>query len=197
MQIDRFVLGELATNCYIVEGVNRRAFVVDPAAKGEQIALFLRERGLTLDAIVLTHAHFDHMGGLRVLAQETGAAVYLHAADEQIVPQMSHGRMTETFTPYGETVTAAGLTLRVLHTPGHSPGSVCLLTENTLFTGDTLFAGTCGRTDLPGGSWDAMQRSMRLLRALPGDLDVLPGHSESSTLASEREYNPYLRGDGV
>ncbi len=195
MQIDRFVLGELGTNCYIVEGKEKHAVVIDPAAKGDQIATFLRERKLTLDAIFLTHAHFDHMGGLKALAEATGAPVYLDTADDPILPQMAHGRMTQTHLPYGDEVTAAGLTFRVLHTPGHSPGSVCLLAEDTLFTGDTLFAGTCGRIDLPGGNWREMRRSMAYLRDLRGNYDVLPGHGDPTTLETERLTNPFLRSE--
>ena len=195
MQIDRFVLGELSTNCYILEGEDKHAVVIDPAAKGDWICTFLRERKLTLDAIFLTHAHFDHMGGLRTLASETGADVYLHEADEAIIPQMTYGRMTDTHLRYGDTVTAAGLKFRVLHTPGHSPGSVCLMTEDKLFTGDTLFEGTCGRIDLPGGNWGDIKKSIALLRDLHGNYDVLPGHGEMTTLETERETNPFFRSE--
>lgn len=194
MKIHTLVLGELDTNCYLVEGDDGHAVVIDPAARGEEIARRLEENGLTLDAVLLTHAHFDHLGGLKELCRLTGAPVYLHAADRAIVDVMSRGRMTEDPLPYPAAVEAAGLVFQVLHTPGHSPGSVCLLAGNVLFSGDTLFAGTCGRTDLPGGSEEEMLRSLRRLASLSENYDVLPGHGPPSTLSWEGKTNPCLRG---
>ena len=194
MKIHTLVLGELDTNCYLVEGRDGHAVVIDPAARGEAVAQWLEENGLTLDAVFLTHAHFDHLGGLKDLCRITGAPAYLHAADRAIVDVMSHGRMTDDPLPYPATVEAAGLTFQILHTPGHSPGSVCLLTEGVLFSGDTLFAGTCGRTDLPGGSPEEMECSLRRLARLTDNCDVLPGHGSPSTLSWELKTNPCLRG---
>ena len=191
MKLTTFPLGALDTNCYILEGENRHAVLIDPAAKGDRLADWLEEQGLTLDAIFLTHVHFDHIGGLKVLTERTGAPAYLHPADLAIRDQMAHGKLTETL-PYPDTLTAAGIPFTVFRTPGHSPGSVCIRAGEFFFTGDTLFAGCCGRTDLPGGSAHEMLASLRLLASLPGDPAVLPGHGEHSTLAHEQQFNPYL-----
>ena len=125
MTLTTFQLGALETNCYILEGENRHAVLVDPAARGEQLADWLAGRGLTLDAVFLTHLHFDHIGGLRALTERTGAPVYLHPADLAIREQMAHGKLTETL-PYPDRLTAAGTEFTFYHTPGHSPGSVCI-----------------------------------------------------------------------
>lgn len=193
MILQTMILGELDANCYLLSGREGHAVVIDPAGQAERIAARLTEQGMALDAIFLTHAHFDHMGGLQRLHAMTGAPVYVHPAEEAIVPTMSRGRMPQEHLPYEDTMTAAGLTFRVLHTPGHSPGSVCLQTEDALFTGDTLFAGCCGRTDLPGGSWEDMARSLRQLLSMEGSYTVYPGHGDPSTLEIEKKANPYLR----
>ena len=191
MTLTTFQLGALETNCYILEGDDRHAVLVDPAARGEQLADWLAGRGLTLDAVFLTHLHFDHIGGLRALTERTGAPVYLHPADLAIREQMAHGKLTETL-PYPDRLTAAGTEFTFYHTPGHSPGSVCIRAGEFFFTGDTLFAECCGRTDLPGGSAREMRDSLRLLASLTGECAVLPGHGESSKLAHEQQFNPYL-----
>ena len=197
IQINTVVLGEMSTNCYCIRGKDGRAVVIDPAARGDRIAAWLEQQGLTLDAIFLTHAHFDHIGGLKLLQEKTGAPVYLKKEDLAIVPVLSYGRMTDDSRDYGETVTAAGLEFKVLHTPGHTPGSVCLLVEKALFSGDTLFAGCCGRTDLAGGDPTEMSRSLKKLYTLEGNYTVYPGHEDPTELDTERRVNPYLREAGV
>ena len=191
MTLHTFALGLLGANCYLLEN-DGHALVIDPSGNPEKLLGFLRERGLTLDAICLTHIHYDHIGALRPLAEATGAPVYLHPADDAIEASMARGLMT-AHLPYGDTLSAAGLTLEVFHTPGHSPGSVCLRLGELLFTGDTLFAGTCGRTDLPGGDWSAMLASLRRISHLSDEATILPGHGSAASLAAERRDNPYLR----
>ena len=147
-----------------------------------------------MDAILLTHGHFDHVGGVRQLAADTDCKVFLHEADLSMPPQMTAGPLyyTDTYAE-GDILNIAGLYFRVLHTPGHTPGSVCLQCENTIFSGDTLVWGSCGRTDLPGGDWSTILKSLKRLAALPGDSDVYPGHGDKTTLAFERMYNPYMK----
>ena len=147
-----------------------------------------------MEAILLTHGHFDHVGAVKELAAETQCQVYICTEELSMPPMLTAGQLyyTNTYTE-GSRITLAGLDITVLHTPGHTPGSVCLLTGNTLFSGDTLFAGSCGRTDLPGGSWSDILKSLRRLAALEGNYWVYPGHAESTTLAQEKRYNPYLR----
>jgi len=195
MKVYALPLGDYQTNCYIIHDDNSASCcVIDPGYQSGDILEFCDGKGLTMEAILLTHGHFDHVGAVKELAAETGCKVFLHEADLAMPPMMTAGKLYYTDT-YGEgnTLSLAGLTIKVLHTPGHTPGSVCLAIDTHLFSGDTLFAGSCGRTDLPGGSWKTIQSSLARLAALEGNYWVHPGHGESTTLAQEKKYNPYMR----
>lgn len=194
MEIQCLPLGYLQTNCYILTGENNRCLVIDPGDSPGRVLDYLDRSGLTLEAILLTHGHFDHVGGVKPLAEETGCPVYLCTEDLALPATMTAGPLHYTCTyDEGDTVSLAGLTFTVLRTPGHTPGSVCLQFGDSLFTGDTLFAGSCGRTDFPGSDPAAMVRSLRRLRSLEGVNAIYPGHGESTTLDEEKRYNPYLR----
>ena len=195
MKIFSMQLGMLGTNCYFLcdEQTNTCA-VIDPGAAGSKVAAFAAERGYTISKILLTHAHFDHVGGLDVLHRAVpDAPIFVHRLDTDEAINMSHGKLvyTDIFAE-GDTIAVGSLSVHVLHTPGHTMGSVCLMAGNALFTGDTLFAGACGRTDFAGGSMEQMLCSLRRLGELPGNFDVYPGHGEQSTLDFERAHNPYL-----
>ena len=195
LKVNVLTLGAYQVNCYIIhDEKSPSCCVIDPGYEADTIADKLTELGLSLEAILLTHGHFDHVGAVRQLAADTGCAVYLCAEDLTMPTQLTAGPLyyTNTYTE-GTRLRLAGLDISVLHTPGHTPGSVCLLIGDTLFSGDTLFAGSCGRTDLPGGSWAQMQASLKRLAGIEANLWVLPGHGESTMLASEKMYNPYLR----
>ncbi len=204
MEISVLCLGQIGTNCYIFrrEG-GYKCGVVDPGDQGEQVARWLVEKGLEAEAVLLTHGHFDHILGIPGLREEwPDLPVYCHPADwgegdaaslfGQRFPTV---RSFGDITPYreGDTVEVDGIRLEVLDTPGHTPGSVTLRAENVLFTGDTLFAGSMGRTDLPGGDEGELMRSLKRLGELEGDYQVLPGHEGQSTLERERKSNYCLR----
>lgn len=193
MLFHTFPLGDLATNCYILADGKGNAVVVDPADHGKGIADFLEENHLRLGAICLTHFHFDHTGGVADLAERTKAPVYVSSADLNVVQGMPFSTLSMDFQDYPETLSVGDMTLSVYRTPGHTPGSICLQDGKVLLTGDTLFAGSCGRTDFPGGSWSEMEKSLGFLGNLEGNPSVYPGHGEPSTLDAERKYNPYLR----
>lgn len=194
MKIETMILGPIETNCYLVWDENTmHAAVIDPAAAGARIAEKLQSLGLRLSCIFLTHAHFDHVGGVKTLHTLTGAPIYISEADAADPAGMSHGLLQYTDTyQEGDEITVGSLRFRVLETPGHTPGSVCLLCGDTLFSGDTLFCGGCGRTDFPGGSVQQMFASLKKLSQLPAHLAVLPGHGESTVLADELKYNLYM-----
>ena len=152
---------------------------------------------LKCKAIMLTHGHFDHVGAVNAVAEQTGCPVYINKRDEGYKVGMS-GMMFKLpeggkYYDDGDVITEAGLEFKVIATPGHTPGGVSLICENALFTGDTLFRGSCGRTDLPGGDTETELRSVKKLCMLPGDYEVYPGHMDSSTLERERRFNHYCR----
>ncbi len=205
MEISVLRLGQIGTNCYIFrQNGGCKCGVVDPGDQGEQVARWLVDKGLEAEAVLLTHGHFDHILGIPGLREEwPDLPVYCHPAD------MGEGRSTtglfgETFptvssfgdiTPYkeGDRVSVAGIDVEVLETPGHTPGSVTLRAEDVLFTGDTLFEGSMGRTDLPGGDEATIMKSLKRLGELEGDYQVLPGHEGQSTLERERKSNYCLK----
>ena len=193
--IHPLVLGAYQTNCYILhDASSKTCCVIDPGYTPEVILDTLDNLGLTLEAILLTHGHFDHVGAVKDLAAETQCRVYLCPEDLSMPPAMTAGALYRTDDLHeGTQLHLAGLDITVLHTPGHTPGSVCFAVEDVLFSGDTLFAGSCGRTDLPGGDWNAITKSLHRLSELTTDYLVLPGHGESTTLSEEKRYNPYMR----
>ena len=194
LKIHTLTLGMYQTNTYIIhEETSKSCCIIDPGYQANTILETLDSLGLTLEAILLTHGHFDHVGAVKDLAADTDCRVFLCAEDDALPPMFTAGKLyyTDTYTE-GSILNVAGLYIHVLHTPGHTPGSVCLLCEDTIFSGDTLFAGSCGRTDI-GGSWPDIQRSLKRLSAMEADFRVFPGHGESTTLAAEKRYNPYMR----
>lgn len=189
LQIQTLPLGYLQTNCYILEG-DGGCLVIDPGDEPEVVLSSFGDRKLV--AILLTHGHFDHVGAVKALAEKTGCAVYLCNEDKALPVAMTGGTLFHTDT-YTDVLHLCGLEISVLHTPGHTPGSVCLCCENAMFSGDTLFAGSIGRTDFPGSNPAKMLDSLNRLKALEKNYTVYPGHGESTTLDEEKRYNPFLR----
>jgi glyoxylase-like metal-dependent hydrolase (beta-lactamase superfamily II) len=205
MLIEGLTVGPLAENCWLV-GVAPRCAIVDPGAESERIVAAVERRGLLPEQILLTHGHVDHIAHCAQVAERYGVGVWVHRAD---LPYLEGPQWPELEALLGarpcpppagfldESVPheVAGLTLRVLHTPGHTPGGVCLVDEasRTILVGDTLFAGSVGRTDLPGGDWPSLVRSIReRLFPLPGDWRLLPGHGPETSLDVERAENPFV-----
>lgn len=199
MQVKVLQVGPIGTNCYILEDeAAKLAAVIDPGDEAEKILSVLKEDGVETRYILLTHGHYDHTTGVPDLHRALPEAqVYIHKADAQgagsrLFPLA--GEIADLhFYDEGDTLPLGGLTIHVLHTPGHSKGGVTLQVGDVLFCGDTLFAGSCGRTDLNGGSYEEIMQSLQRLGQLPGDWHVCPGHDVTSTLERERKTNPFLR----
>ena len=195
LKIHVLTLGDYQTNCYIIhEERSSTCCVIDPGYDPSRILAYLEKAGLQMEAVLLTHGHFDHVGAVKALAMETDCTVYLCEPELSLPPMMTAGPLFYTHTyAEGDVLSLAGLQIRVMQTPGHTPGSVCLLVADAMFSGDTLFAGSMGRCDFPGSSIFDMRKSLKKLYNLAGDYRVFPGHAEATTLEYERKTNPYLR----
>lgn len=196
MLVKTMPVGFLQTNCYVVtDESSLQCAVIDPGAESGTVLDYLEENHLECRVILLTHAHFDHIAALQAVLEQTHAVVYLGRGDVGM-DLGSHHRFQppegSIFCGEDDVIEVGSLRFRVMETPGHSPGSLSFLCEDSLFTGDTLFRGSCGRTDFSGGSMPAIMNSLRKLSSLPGDYDVYPGHMESTTLEAERRFNPYM-----
>lgn len=198
MLIKTIPVGQLETNCYIVTNENTLACVViDPGDESNTILEYIEDNHLSCKAIMLTHGHFDHTGAVDAVREETGAIVYMNTRDDvRTMKSMPFGyALPQNGINYddGDIIEEAGLRFDIIATPGHTPGSVTIRCEDALFTGDTLFRGSCGRVDLTGGVPDEEMGSLKKLCSLDGDYEVYPGHMDSSTLQRERMFNYYCR----
>ena len=188
MNVECLPVGMLSTNCYVVWDEAKTAVVIDPGDEAPKIEKFLADNGLKCAWILLTHGHFDHIGALAAVKEATGAKVAIGAGDADCI-KFPPDRISRD----GDVIRAGELEFTAVETPGHTPGGVCYLCGDTLFSGDTLFFESVGRTDLPKGDFNALRASLAKLRALPQeDLIVLPGHAESTTMSHERAHNPFM-----
>lgn len=206
MKIEKYVIGIIGTNCYLVTNEEtRQTVVIDPADAPPELMNHIKSEGLLIEAILLTHGHFDHTMGIEGFLKEYKVPVYMHKDDE---PMLSDPEMNPSFayiSDYkipdieyikdGQVLKLAGYDFEVFHTPGHTPGGCCFYvrSEGVLFSGDTLFSGSVGRTDFPGGSMSDLIHSIQeKLLPLPDDTFVYPGHMDDTTIEQERKFNPFL-----
>ena len=209
LNMKTLVVGALGVNCYILhKDGSSEAAVIDPGGSEEAVWQHIQEDGLNLKAILNTHAHADHIGAIDFLREKTGAKLYIHEADAPMlldarknlsafmgVPIVT--RPADVLLKGGEVLEIGAMKFTVLHTPGHSPGGVCYLMEDRVFSGDTLFAESVGRTDFPGSSAKDLMTSVReKLLVLPDEIKVYCGHGPETTIGHERKYNPYINGFG-
>jgi len=201
-----FTVGPVAENCFLFrQDGAREAVIVDPGEEAPRLLGAIEELGLDLQAILLTHTHFDHVGAVAPVAKATGAPVYCPKLEVPVLQDIMSFVPWPGFGPFeswdpeetvegGERLALAGFDIDVIFTPGHSPGHVTYAVEDALFSGDVLFEGSVGRTDLPGGDWGVLSRSIEsLLDRYPDEQKVFPGHMGLTTLGRERATNPFLR----
>ena len=198
MLIKTLPVGQYETNCYVITNeASLECVLIDPGDESNTIMDYLESNRLKCRAIMLTHGHFDHTGAVEAVMEETGAPVYMNAKDDirNGATVYSGFELPEGGRYYddGDKIEAAGLCFEIMATPGHTPGGVTIRCENALFTGDTLFCGSCGRVDMPGGDMQVELESLKRICSLPGDYEVYPGHMNSTTLERERMFNYYCR----
>ncbi len=203
-KIIRMPVGSYQANCYIVFNDENEAIIIDPGAQPFDILKAVEERNLKVSKILLTHAHPDHFGALKEVREKLNVPAYISTKDEVMLEDRS-GNLGEMLGIKSETLKAdvifnendyidfGNKKIQVILTPGHTPGGACFLLDDILFTGDTLFSGSIGRTDLPGGDYDTIMESLRELMNLPADTIVLPGHGPETTIAQEKSNNPFIR----
>jgi glyoxylase-like metal-dependent hydrolase (beta-lactamase superfamily II) len=200
--LKKLVVGPFASNCYIVGSESdKEGMIIDPGASAKQILRDVNDLGLSIRLIVMTHGHMDHIGALKGVKEATGAEVAIHADDARFLRRLSLSTVYSlSFPPPperllgdGDSIDIGDLHFTVLHTPGHSPGGICLLGHGVLFSGDTLFNYGIGRTDFPGGSHQQLMNNINTkLMALSDDTVVYPGHGPDTTIGTERRGNPFL-----
>lgn len=208
MQATQLTVGPLQVNCYILwDEKTKEAVIIDAGGNPTEILAFLKDKGLAVKEIVITHAHFDHVGANKALKEATNAQLVMHEEDAPLLRSAANqGALfgmhsvasppADRYVKHGDMITAGDVSLKVLHTPGHSPGGICLLGHGMVFTGDALFAGSIGRTDLPCGDTETLLHSLEThLMSLPDNTRVFPGHGPSSTIGAERKSNPFLVKD--
>lgn len=198
MLIKTLPVGQLETNCYIVTNEESlECVVLDPGDESNTILDYIESNSLKCKAIFVTHGHFDHIGALTSVAEDTHAPVYMNERDTRVNDSILRRgvELPPSLISYddGDVIESAGMSFEIIATPGHTPGGVCIKVQDALFTGDTLFRGSCGRVDLPGGDMEEELRSLKKLCLLDGDYEVYPGHMDSSTLQRERSFNYYCR----
>ena len=209
MAIQTFVVGPLQSNSYlVVDERARQAAVIDPGMESESVLEVVRHEGLRVESLIITHGHFDHVFSSAAFKAETGAQVIMHPDDVPLLLEMPETArffgfkappppQPDRLVREGDVIKVGDLALRVLETPGHTPGGISLCLDNAVFVGDTLFAGSVGRTDLRGGSLDALLRSIRTrLLTLPDWTVVYPGHGAATSIGAERRDNPFLQAFG-
>jgi hydroxyacylglutathione hydrolase len=191
MIIKCFKVGRLVTNCYVVSDETKEATVIDPGLENEkeanQILDYIKDKNLHVKYIIDTHGHPDHISGNQIIKNATGASILIH--------ENHRGRANPDQKVHdGDIIQVGNIKFKVLHTPGHTPSGICLLTDEVVFTGDTLFAGAIGRTDFPGGSYQDIINSIKTkLLPLSDNIKVYPGHESFSTIGDEKKYNPFLK----
>ena len=181
-------VGVLATNCYIITEDERDCVIVDPGADAQRILSFLDEHGLSCAGVLLTHGHDDHTSALEEILNAAGTEVWVGKGDVYRLNIAPDHEVKD-----GEEIDLAGMRFSVVEVPGHTEGSVLYLCGNLMFAGDTLFYRSIGRTDLPGGNWSNMQKSLARILALDSDYQILPGHGPTTVLSEEKERNPFLQ----
>lgn len=206
MKMQSLVVGPVAANCYILSDEAGEGVVIDPGGDAPAILEKIQKENLAIKAILNTHGHSDHIAANDAVRNVTGAPLYIHAADAPMLtdPRANLSlfmgaavvsRPAEHYLKEGDILRFGAIELKVLHTPGHSPGGVCFVGDGVVFSGDTLFAESIGRTDFPGGSLSQLLSEIQeKLMTLPDDTVVYPGHGPSTTIGWERQYNPYLNG---
>jgi hydroxyacylglutathione hydrolase len=197
MQVETFPVGSLQTNCYVAASPEKEAIIIDPGFdytyEAKQVVDFVEKAGLKIKFIVNTHGHYDHIGGDAFLQKKYGVPLLIHENDKQyLLKQKETANLNITTLKDGDTVKFGTVSLKVLHTAGHSTGSICLIGEGVVFSGDTLFSDGIGRTDFEGGSTTQIEQSLKKLMQLPENYLVYPGHNESTTIGKEKSSNPFF-----
>lgn len=199
-----FTVGPMEANCYILYNPDKReGLIIDPGAEGSRLIKFIKQEKISINYIINTHGHPDHIGANRKIKEHTNAPILIHQYDapmltksESVLPLIfpleSSSPPADTFIKDGDLIECAGMKLKVLHTPGHTPGGISLLIDDSIFTGDTLFSGSIGRSDLPGGSQEVLLNSIKKILSLDENLIIYPGHGPSTTVSEELHSNPFI-----